>query len=372
MMHCIRGLIPFLVVAEACLAALSGCTQTPKGPADSGADCLPPSGYVAQTWPEADLLFKQDPSWRGGDAAFSVPLGSERVLWLFGDSFIATGEVKARQQSTFIRNSIGLQEGLDPSSAKMSFHWRQAGSTASSFFPEENGNWFWPLAGRRFEDHLLVFFMEVQAVSEGFGFEVIGGRAMRISNVDAAPSEWTHEWLTETVHPSGLVLGHALIVEADHLYSVAVREPGDHDAFLARWPLTNASAGQLNDPEWWTNAGWSSTETPLRIWTEGAPELSVQRACWGGYVGIHTLGFGAATVAVRTSPSLASGWTSPQSVYTPEEGSRTGVWVYAGKGHPELQGADFLVTYASNISGTAVFSDETLYYPRFVRLTIDR
>ena len=45
---------------------------------------------TAEAWPAADALFHSDPRWRGGDAAYSVPLGGDRVLWLFGDSFIAT------------------------------------------------------------------------------------------------------------------------------------------------------------------------------------------------------------------------------------------------------------------------------------------
>ena len=54
---------------------------------------------LAQTvvpWPEADSLFRSDPLWLGADAAFSVDLGRGRVLWLFGDSFVASKSAETR------------------------------------------------------------------------------------------------------------------------------------------------------------------------------------------------------------------------------------------------------------------------------------
>ncbi len=45
---------------------------------------------------------------------------------------------------------------------------------------------------------------------------------------------------------------------------------------------------------------------------------------------------------------------------------------YAAKGHPELAGADLVVTYASNAHDFATLvADMSLYYPRFVRLTFE-
>ena len=44
--------------------------------------------------------------------------------------------------------------------------------------------------------------------------------------------------------------------------------------------------------------------------------------------------------------------------------------IYAGKAHPQLEGADLVLTYATNSFEFADhFSDPTIYYPRFVRLS---
>ncbi|HZA02118.1 MAG TPA: hypothetical protein VE665_07540 [Hyphomicrobiaceae bacterium] len=46
------------------------------------------------------MLFYRDPRWRGGDDAYSIRLGGDSVLWLFGNSFIG-GE--NRRESNSIR-----------------------------------------------------------------------------------------------------------------------------------------------------------------------------------------------------------------------------------------------------------------------------
>jgi hypothetical protein len=66
----------------------------------------------AQSWPEADLLFRNDPSWLGADDAYSIDLGNGRVLWLFADTFIALRPGGTRHQSKMIRNSVAIQQGL--------------------------------------------------------------------------------------------------------------------------------------------------------------------------------------------------------------------------------------------------------------------
>ena len=78
----------------------------------------------ATSWNEADQLFRRDPRWLGGDGAYSVDLGGERVLWLFGDSFIADRKAVARNASQIVRNSVAIQTGYDPSKASVKFYWR--------------------------------------------------------------------------------------------------------------------------------------------------------------------------------------------------------------------------------------------------------
>ena len=104
-----------------CLLVLTvaGCAATPSTESHAQRDLV----IAVEPWPEANLLFKKDARWLGGDGASSVDLGNERVLWLFGDSFIGRGESRNRDDAFIVRNSIALQQGYDPSSATIDFSW---------------------------------------------------------------------------------------------------------------------------------------------------------------------------------------------------------------------------------------------------------
>jgi len=76
----------------------------------------------AQRWPEAEMLFKRDRYWLGGDGAYSLILGPGRVLWLFGDSFIGNGSSRDRKDAGIVRNTIAIQKGCDPAVSSAAFY----------------------------------------------------------------------------------------------------------------------------------------------------------------------------------------------------------------------------------------------------------
>ena len=98
-------------------------------------------------------------------------------------------------------------------------------------------------------------------------------------------------------------------------------------------------------------------------------EFSVQRLADGRFVQVQTRGFGASTVAARTAHRPEGPWSELVDLARPEESGRDGVLVYAAKAHPELTGAELVVTYATNTTDLATLvADRSLYYPRFLRL----
>ena len=46
-------------------------------------------------------------------------------------------------------------------------------------------------------------------------------------------------------------------------------------------------------------------------------------------------------------------------------------FVYAGKSHPELRGADLILTYVANGPDEKVANDMNLYFPQFVKVTLN-
>ncbi len=339
---------------------------------------VPPPPDDAVLWPEADALFHQDPRWLGGDAAFSVDLGGERTLWLFGDTFVGRRTGSTRRDSVMVRNSLAIMEGRDPSTATMAFVWREptAGSP-EAFFANDGEIWRWPGHGIRAGGALTLFLARLAPSDEGFGFEAVGWDAARITNPDSSPEDWAITYLpTVAIEGLPLVMGIAVVREGGFVHVYGVHEPGSHDLYLARYPEAAFAAG-VDAPEWWTGDEWtphaSLTGRPAVVTAGAHTELSVHRLDDGRYAQVQSLGFGATTIGVRTAPALEGPWSEATSIFRPPESRGDRPFVYAGKAHPELTGAELVVTYADNAwDFAALLDDESIYFPHFLRLGAPR
>jgi hypothetical protein len=366
-----------VMIATALLAA--GCTCGDDGDRDA-------LEVTAAAWPAGDRLFRTAPRWLGGDAAFSVDLGAGRTLWLFGDSFIATSAAHKRSESKMVRNSAAIQRGADPSKASMTFCWGDAAGQPASFVPEAGATWFWPGHGVRLGGTLLLALSRVVKDSSAgsLGFRATGWEVRRVQNPNAPPSSWTLPKVALPATSFALVGGVSFLVRGGHLYAYGVREPDSHDVVLQRWDRARAAKGDLGAPEWWLgqDRGWVAQsalggQRPATLF-RGATELSVHHdAGTGRYLELQTEGFGAAELVLRSAPAPEGPWSTAQKVFRPPESNRGGkVIVYAGKAHPQLgsdAGGGLLATYVANsLDFAELVKDDSLYRPRFVRLTVGR
>ena len=370
-MHADSRILSWLLLGALLLAALP--------PTASGAPAeLRVPTMAAEAWPAADALFHRDSRWRGGDAAYSVPLGGDRVLWLFGDSFIATSAAPGRRASRMVRNSIAIQRGLDPSIASMTFGWRTDSAGPASFFPEDGDRWYWPGRGIRIGRALVIFLERVhETPGEGLGFRADGWRLALVEDPDAEPSAWRVRILAPPPGPDSMVVGLAAWRDGPDVVTLGIREPGDHAGFLVRWPATDLARGRLDGARWWAgdSAGWVVTRAlrgrPAVVIEDAGPECSLHRdPRTGRQVHVRTVGFGASEIGVSFADRPQGPWSGMISVFRPPESDRKDAFVYAGKGHPELAGADLVLTYAANTFAPfeTLVADTTLYYPRFVCL----
>jgi hypothetical protein len=336
------------------ILALSGCSSEPD----------PALSATGEAWPEADALFHKDPRWLGADDAYSVDLGGGRVLWLFADTFIATSDAGKRSESKLIRNSLAIQTGYDPTSASIQFFWNGTDTEPASFFAEKDGTWYWPGDGERVGDKLLIFLMAVRSSPGGLGFEVFDSDAVLIENPDDDPTAWTISTPETPVNDRGAIVGSAsVLTHDDHIYAFGSSGSKSDLMHLARFPLASVtSAGPLT-PEWvGPSPAFEDAQTELTVHHDAS------RALW---LEIQSRGFGATEIAMRTAPDITGPWSSMVDVYHPPESDRTDTIVYAAKAHPELTGADIVVTYASNsLDFGTLIADTSLYFPRFVRLTV--
>jgi len=333
---------------------------------------------TAAPWPEADRLFHSDPRWLGADAAFSVDLGRGRVLWLFGDSFVASKPGQTRRQSRMARNTVAIQAGYDPSTASIKFYWKARGSR--SFFEDEGQNWFWPSHGVRIGERLLLFYNVVKpsGMPGPFGFAEDGWTAFLITNPDEEPPRWNIRKLDVPRNPWQILVGIAVVREGDQLYLWAADEP-KHDAYLLRVSVADAAKGDLAAMEWWCGErrGWRVQDQidgrPEPVFLQGSTEFSVHYdPARGRYLQVQSAGFGGSDISLRSADRLTGPWTPLRKIYHPPESDGPDPFVYAGKAHPELKGADLIVTYAANGKDSRLAADLTIYFPRFVKVQLGK
>jgi len=326
---------------------------------------------TATPWHEADKLFHTDPRWLGADAAFSVDLGKGRVLWLFGDTWIAYPGSHSRRNAAFLRDSIAIEQGYDPSHAGISFYWHTKHNQPTEILPSEGNAWMWFGAGICIDNSLVLFAERVvpDHAKNSLGFKSDGWNAYLITNPDSEPSLWKPKKIAE--QHDDVIMASALLRQGEFIYLFGESDK-THDLYIARVNTQRLAQGNLGSMEWWTGNGWS-TSTPLRqpIIRDAGTETSVQSDPQGdGFIEINSQGFGASDIVMRRSAALTGPWREAKTIYRPPESDEPDPFVYAAKSHAELRGADLVLTYATNGFTDRVADDLTRYFPRFVRVTL--
>ena len=317
--------------------------------------------FDAQPWADADRMFRSSSEWLGGDSAFSIDLGNDRTLWLFGDSWIDRDGEGERQGGRLIRNSVAIQTGADPSAASIEFHWKEgADGQPLPFFAGIADKWFWPGHGIRLGDKVVLFLNRMRSSTGGLGFASDGWNAILIENPDDEPPDWRWSFLdVPDIAPEVRPGFASVLLWQSYVYAFGTSDPDKtHPVYSTRWPVEDVASGDLMSPESWHLLDNGQSELTI-LWDEFSDSFVV----------FQTDGFGPANIVYRFASGLMSPWSDKQIIYRPPEYDRPNVMIYAAKAHPQLEGADLVMTYATNTSEFAEhFSDSTIYYPRFVRL----
>jgi hypothetical protein len=229
----------------------------------------------------------------------------------------------------------------------------------------------WLGSGIRVGGSLLIFACRVahDDSKDSLGFKSVGWNAYLISNPDSEPSAWKPKKIAESA--DSVIIGATFLREGNDVYVFG--QGGQHnDLYVARTTVQRLAQGKLDTLEWWSGRDWRGTAASRQpVLSESGTELSVQRDPTGkGFVEINSQGFGASDIVMRRAPVLTGPWSAAQKIYRPPESDGPDPFVYAGKSHPELRGADLILTYATNSFKDENGDDLTRYFPRFVRVTL--
>jgi len=346
--------------------------------------CQAPLRLTVEPLPGYEAMFQSTSGWTGGDGAYSTALSDDRILWLFGDTFVGDVKNGRRVDWRLIHNSMAMQTGRQPRSASVEFLYRRLPDErpAAMVPPQDGAGWLWPYHGARTADGLFLFFLQVEPTQDrsAFGFRLVSTWLAHVVNPDDAPERWV---MSQAKLPWGnerRLFGSSVLCRNGHCYIYGVSEdPGEGPArkhmILARVP-----AGGIGDFSAWRFYGdgeWvADADRAGRICENMASEFSVTfQPALQQYVLVYTEGGLSENILIRLASEPYGPWGKPIHVYRcPEMVWDPRIFCYAAKGHPELAGSadELIVTYAANATDFSLLeSDARLYFPKFIKITFE-
>jgi hypothetical protein len=349
------------------------------------AACSAQPHVSVEVLPDYSALFVRQDGWTGADGAYTVKLSSNRILWLFGDTWYGEIREGRHTNATIVNNSIAIQHGIVPLDASVRFYsGRAPGGRPLAFIrPSDDRGWLWFYDGIEVNKTLYLCLIQADRTENrnSFGFKIIGTRLGRVANPEESPNSWRisqHQIPWERLSPGGdTIFGSALLRENKFIYIFGTTEDvvgsiRQKYMILARAPETKL--GQFDQWQFYCAGSWSSDFSELsRLAGDMANEYSVSYlAALEEYVSVYSAKGFSKNIVARFAPHPWGPWSEPEVLYECPEASRgADVFCYAAKGHPALSPApnEIIVTYiASSFSFEKIAADAKLYRPRFLRV----
>jgi hypothetical protein len=345
-------------------------------------DNAPLEVVEAKPLPALTKKFAQTDGWTGGDGAQSIPLGNNRTLWLFADTWIGKIENGKRVKSRMINNTAAWQS-LSKPDEPWRFFWTKADKGPDALLkPEKKDEWYWPGDGGLVDGKLYLFCKVVRRREKGepgFQFDWFHNDFLQIANPQDEPTVWKIERYRLGDDANQPRLGVACTLEGDHLYAFGLfpekeSKPFNNPLGLARIEKKKLAKMDRNDWEYWCETGWAKQPAKLVVLFRDAPaEFTVTKVRGiPGFVATYTqFGLGG-NIAVRHAMRPEGPWSRPLIVYKCPETDKK-IFEYGAKAHPELAERDgqLIVTYCRNIGSLAEHVKRPeIYFPQAVEVQL--
>jgi uncharacterized protein DUF4185 len=345
--------------------------------------------------PDLDKIFQGgSQGFFGADGDYSFDIGGGRSLWLFGDTIVSPGDKRDPDNYLMPRNTIGIIEHGVNGDFKVKYYWNQRRRKASAFFREvRSGEWVWPGSGCMVDGKAYFFLNRFQTNKnsghEQFNFTNAGLHFLRAENPEADPNDWEVVPVNIPRLAKSVYWGNPIHPSDDgFLYvfgsSLGRRQEG---TLLARCPFEFLEDNQKGSWEYlkstYPDPVWIRDPKVLEpVFEDRSPEMSIsylkKQKYYVAVYGVHGVYDSDTktpeTIRIRIAEKLTGPWSKPESIYIPPEpGWSEKYFCYAPKAHPELypDGDELLITYITNSYDIAdVFTDNRIYYPRFLSLPL--
>ena len=300
--------------------------------------------------------------WTGADGSWSVGLPGGSVAWFFGDTFLGgiTADGRRAASSSIVRNSALVQ------SPDGSFRTVTGGTpTAPRDLVPGNGmnDWFWPgppVAGRG-----VVQVPMAHIIRTGPGsWDVATGGTDLVTFSSPGLDVLSHVTLAT---PVGVHMASAAVTAGGFTYIYGVHDLGgpSKEAFVAR-----VRARRLGDPwAYWSGGDWTTDTARARPIIDGvSDQFSVLRTArdWRLVTQVPCK----SEVVAYTAQSPTGPWRARRTIATIP--STPNAVTYNAVVHSAFsQGGRLVLGYnVSGMSFSDVFSDASLYRPRFIEITL--
>jgi len=334
--------------------------------------------------PQYEKLFYREKDWTGADGVYSVPISDELTLWIFGDTWIGDIIEGKHKNATMVNNSIGLQQGIDPSTASVKFFWvtSDEGKPAAFVTPADGVGWFWISHGVMTDEKLYLFLMQIIKTDEKsvLGFKQVGTWLGEIDNPREHPDMWR---VKQYKVPFGrysdsgnLFFGSAVMKDGDFVYIYGASEDWKKGMSGRSMIVARVPADKLAEFYKWrffSKGNWQGDVNDISSLFDGiATEYSVSyQPELAQYVVIYTENSMSPNILMRLSPTPLGPWSQAYKIYQcPESDWHKTYFCYAAKGHPEISKQDeLIVTYVCNSTDFwQMARDARIYCPRFLRI----
>jgi len=321
-------------------------------------------------------IFRQKSGLIAADVAQSIPLGNNKSLWVFGDSYIDTYDIATQSVPCLfqVRNAATL---VNNSNLSVESTLIGTGLPASYFKNNtDNSYWFWPNAGYQNGNFVYVFLGLIHATGTigDFGFEVIDELFVaKINAIGLSEIEYIN-----LGSKSNIIFNNAVIKDSDFVYIYGIRENGfGKDLFVARYPKDNL----LADWEYRTTTNWSTDSNDAKkIHDEFTSSFHVTKIN-GKYILITTeFSVGCdqgSEIYSYTSDTPYGPFSNKKTIWTVDDTLDGHLpFFYQANAHPEYENGkdELLVTYCINGYGNCVNTcidnrfNPDYYRPRAIRV----
>jgi hypothetical protein len=341
-----------------------------------------------QCVPQFPLENGQPVGWQGADDAYSVPLPDGRDIWIFGDTLFGSTRLVQGHAPRMTHSSLGIST----CDAEGNWHLqyvikRNAKGEAISFFtPKDQKHWYWAMDGFVARGDLWVTLLCIRPASHpmpwAMDFETCGSDLARVSDMNKDPQSWKVDYYPLVGDGVKAYPSASAVVLGKYVYIFALYETGTRPLLATRLPLSG-----LKDPEkhleYLAEDGrWKrgfDPEKAKHVMDKGTTELSIRyhsaEKKWLALL-LEPNGF-SDKVLLKTAPELTGPWTEGTVIYhipemQPGPQREKDTFCYAGKEHPEFEGADDLVfTYVCNTMDVPKLVTQTnIYFPRVVTVPL--